>query len=71
MKNFKTWFHAAAIRALKTIAQTAVSMLTGNMVGILEVDWLGVLSVSAMAGIVSLLTSVAGLPEVKVESEVV
>lgn len=71
MKNFKTWFHAASIRALKTIAQTAVSMLTGNMVGILEVDWLGVLSVSAMAGIVSLLTSVAGLPEVKVESEVV
>ena len=71
MKNFRTWFHAAAIRALKTIAQTAVSMLTGNMVGILEVDWLGVLSVSAMAGIVSLLTSVAGLPEVKVESEVV
>ena len=70
MKNWKTWLKAAAVRAVKTIAQTAVSMLTGNMVGIVDVDWLAVLSVSAMAGVVSLLTSVAGLPEVKVESEV-
>lgn len=64
MKNWKNWFKAAAVRALKTVAQTAVGMLTGNMVGIMEVDWVAVLSVSAMAGIVSLLTSVAGLPEV-------
>lgn len=70
MKNWKTWLKAAAVRATKTIAQTAVGMLTGNMVGIMEVDWLAVLSVSAMAGVVSLLTSVAGLPEVKTESEV-
>lgn len=70
MKNWKTWLKAAAVRAAKTIAQTAVSMLTGNMVGIVDVDWMAVLSVSAMAGVVSLLTSVAGLPEVKVESEV-
>lgn len=72
MKNVftKDWFHASMVRSLKTIAQTAVSMLTGNMVGIVDVDWLAVLSVSAMAGVVSLLTSVAGLPEVKVESEV-
>lgn len=70
MKNWKTWLKAAGVRAAKTIAQTAVSMLTGNMVGIVEVDWMAVLSVSAMAGVVSLLTSVAGLPEVKTESEV-
>lgn len=70
MKNWKTWLKAAAVRAAKTIAQTAVGMLTGNMVGIMDVDWLAVLSVSAMAGVISLLTSVAGLPEVKPESEV-
>lgn len=64
MKNWKNWFKAAAVRALKTIAQTAVGMLTGNMVGIMEVDWIAVLSVSAMAGIVSILTSIGGLPEV-------
>lgn len=65
--KMKLWLHAAGVRAIKTVAQTAVSMLTGNMVGILEVDWLAVASVSAMAGIVSVLTSIAGLPEVKVD----
>ena len=65
-KNYwKTWIRAAGIRAVKTVAQTAVGMLTGNMVGIMDVDWVAVASVSAMAGIVSVLTSVAGLPEVK------
>ena len=59
------WFKAAGIRAIKTIAQTAVAMLSGEMMGIMEVDWLKLLSVSAMAGIVSMLTSVAGLPELK------
>lgn len=59
------WFKAASVRALKTVAQAAISMLTGNMVGIMDVDWMAVLSVSAMAGIVSLLTSIAGLPELK------
>lgn len=61
------WLKAAGIRAAKTVAQTAVSMLTGSMIGILDVDWVSVLSVSAMAGIVSVLTSVAGLPEIKEE----
>ena len=59
------WLKAAGIRAAKTVAQTAVSMLTGSMIGILDVDWISVLSVSAMAGNVSVLTSVAGLPEIK------
>lgn len=62
---WKNWIRAAGVRALKTIAQTAVGMLTGNMVGIMDVDWIAVASVAAMAGIVSLLTSVAGLPECK------
>lgn len=65
--NWKQWIKAAGIRALKTVAQTAVGMLSGNLIGITEADWLGVLSVSAMAGILSLLTSLAGLPEVPQE----
>lgn len=60
----KTWVKAALVRAVKTVAQTAVGMLSGSAVGVLEADWIAVLSVSAMAGILSLLTSVAGLPEV-------
>lgn len=70
MKNanyWKNWLKASAIRAIKTVAQTAVGMLTGSMVGLMEVDWIAVASVSAMAGVVSMLTSIAGLPEVKVE----
>lgn len=61
----KTWIKAALIRCVKTICQTAVGMLSGSAVGILDADWIAVLSVSAMAGVLSILTSVAGLPEVK------
>lgn len=60
----KKWLKAAGIRALKTIAQTAVSMLTVGQ-AVLDVNWLNVISVSAVAGLISMLTSVAGLPEVK------
>lgn len=67
--NFKKWLKAAGIRALKTVAQTAVGMLTGAQMGLFDADWLAVASVSAMAGIVSLLTSIAGLPELKEEIE--
>ena len=56
-------FKAVGVRAMKTVAQTAVGMLSGDMLGIMDAGWLAVLSVAAMAGIVSLLTSVAGLPE--------
>lgn len=59
----KQWFHAALIRALKTVAQTAVSMLTVGQY-FTDVDWLGILSISAVAGVISILTSLAGLPEV-------
>jgi hypothetical protein len=61
--EFINWLKAAGIRAVKTVAQTAVGMLSGEMIGIVDCDWLAVASVSAMAGIVSLLTSIAGLPE--------
>ena len=61
------WLKAAGIRAVKTVAQTAVGMLSGELVGSVEADWLAVLSVSAMAGVVSLLTSIAGLPEVNAD----
>ena len=65
MTNWRGWMKAAAVRAVRTVAQTAVGMLSGSAVGVLEADWVAVASVSAMAGIVSLLTSLAGLPEVK------
>lgn len=62
----KKWWKAAGIRALKTLCQTAVSMLTIGQ-AVMEVDWVNVLSVSAVAGVISLLTSIAGLPEVEDE----
>lgn len=60
----KKWFKAAGIRAIKTVAQTAVSMITVGQ-AVMDVDWIGILSVSLVSGVVSILTSVAGLPEVK------
>ncbi len=60
----KQWLKAALIRALKTVAQTAVSMLTVGQY-FTDVDWLGILSISAVAGVISILTSLAGLPEVE------
>ena len=59
------WLKAAGIRAVKTVAQTAVALIGTNSIGITEVDWLAVGSASLLAGVVSILTSVAGLPEVK------
>jgi len=64
MKNFKTWIKAAGIRALKTVAQTAIATI-GTSAVISEVNWIMVVSASVLAGLLSLLTSVAGLPELK------
>lgn len=69
MKNTikaKNWWRAAGIRAVKTMAQTAVAMIPAA-VTIAAVDWLTVLGTAAAAGVVSILTSLAGLPEVTVE----
>lgn len=63
-KKFIKWAKAAGIRALKTVAQTAVAMIPVG-VSIEEVGWLTVLGTAVLAGIVSLFTSIAGLPEVK------
>jgi hypothetical protein len=60
------WVHAAGVRAIKTVAQTAVATI-GTAVAMGNVDWLLVGSASLLAGILSLLTSVAGLPELKSE----
>ena len=60
----KVWWKAAGIRAVKTIAQTAVATI-GSSAVLSAVDWRVVASASVLAGILSLLTSVAGLPEVK------
>lgn len=60
--NFKDWIKAAGVRAIKTVAQTAIATI-GTAAAIGNVDWVMVASAAALAGLVSLLTSVAGLPE--------
>lgn len=64
----KEWWHASLIRAVRTVAQTAVATIGSSMV-ISDVNWVMVASASVLAGILSLLTSVAGLPEVKMAEE--
>lgn len=62
--KFWVWFRAAGVRAIKTFAQTAAATI-GTTIVMAEVDWVMVLSASGLAAILSLLTSVAGLPELK------
>ncbi len=67
--NWKIWLKAAGIRAIKTVAQTAVATIgTSAVLG--DVNWTIVASSACLAGVLSLLTSIAGLPEIK-ESEVI
>lgn len=64
----KKWFKAASVRALKTMAQSAVAVMSTAAI-ISEVDWKMVISASVLSAVLSMLTSVAGLPEVKEDEE--
>ena len=63
----KKWWKAAGIRAVKTVAQTAVATI-GTAAVLQEINWVMVISASVLAGILSVLTSITGLPEVKVDN---
>ena len=63
--NFMDWLKAAGIRAVKTFAQTLISLVGTELVGFTDLDWVRMLSVAGVAAVLSLLTSVAGLPELK------
>ena len=67
-KDWKLWIKSAGVRAIKTVAQTAVATI-GTSAVLSQVNWLAVGSAAALAGILSLLTSLAGLPELKTETE--
>lgn len=69
MKNkeyWTSWAKAAGVRAIKTVAETALALIGADMVNIVSMDWLNIAGVCATAGVVSLLVSLKGLPEVKV-----
>ena len=63
------WIKAALIRAIKTFAQTMVALIGTGAVGFTDLDWLRILSVSGVAALLSLLTSVAGLPELDADGQ--
>ena len=62
----KEWIKAAGVRAIKTVAQTALATIGSTAIFLSDVNWWAVLSASLMAGVLSLLTSLAGLPELKI-----
>lgn len=68
-ENFKLWLKAAAVRAVKTVAQTAIATI-GSAAMFSTVNWLAVLSTSLLAGILSILMSLAGLPEVEMKKQI-
>ena len=68
--NFRKWICAAGVRAIKTVAQTAVGVI-GSSAVISAVDWRVAVSASILAGVVSILTSIAGLPELKYDADAV
>mgnify|MGYP001623775557 CR=1 FL=1 len=68
-EKWKLWWKAAGVRAVKTIAQTCIATIGASAL-LSDVNWITVLSTAVLAGVLSLLTSVAGLPEVKAESEI-
>lgn len=68
MLTNKNWWKAAGIRAIRTVAQTAIASIP-VAVSVVEVNWLHVIGTAVLAGIVSILTSLSGLPEVEEENE--
>ena len=66
-RDWKTWAKAAGIRAIKTVAQSAIAMI-GTAAVMAEVDWKMVVSAAGLAGIISMLMSIAGLPELTTET---
>ena len=63
----KEWIKAALVRAIKTFAQAMVAQIGAGSIGIVQFDWMPALSVSAMAAVLSVFTSIAGLPEVQLQ----
>jgi len=63
MNDWGAWIKAAGIRAIKTAAQTAVALIGTGSVGFTDLDWVQIASISGVAAVLSLLTSIAGLPE--------
>ncbi len=61
----KKWIKAAGVRTIKTVAETSLAIIGTNTMGITEVDWLGVVSAAALAGVVTVLTCIKGLPEIE------
>ena len=69
MKKFiLKWIKATGVRAIKTIAETALAIIGTNTIGITEVDWLGIFSACALSGVITVLTCIKGLPELKEEN---
>ena len=64
-QKFLKWVKAAGVRSLKTMAETALALIGTNTIGITEVDWVGILSTCALSGVVTMLTCIKGLPEIK------
>ena len=64
-QKFLRWIKAAGVRTVKTMAETAIAVIGTNTFGITDVDWVGVVSAAALAGVVTVLTCIKGLPEVK------
>lgn len=61
------WLKAAGVRTVKTMAETALAIIGTNTIGITEVDWVGVASACALSGVITVLTCIKGLPELKEE----
>ena len=66
-EKFLKWAKATSIRTIKTMAEMGVALIGTNAIGITDVDWIGVLSGCALAGVVTILTCIKGLPELKEE----